>query len=197
MSKIGIFGGTFNPIHNGHIYIAECVYSKLGLDRLIFVPTGIAPHKNNSDFAPREHRFEMVKISIPDHFDVSDYEIKSNGVCYTVDTMSAFKKLYKNDDLYYIIGGDSLRDFMSWKEPMKLFEMLHIVVVDREGADVNFLADEYRRKYDAKITVCPIKPVNISSTEIRQIAKQKGDLSKLVPKEVENYIYKHRLYTED
>ena len=197
MSKIGIFGGSFNPIHNGHIYVAEKVKKLLELDNIIFIPTGIAPHKDNSDFASREHRYNMVKLAVEGNFDISDIEVKTDKVCYAVDTMTEIKKMYANDDLYYIIGADSLVTFMQWKEPLKLFKMLHLVVVDRAGADIDMVADEYRQKYDAKITICHIEEYNVSSTEIRNQIKHIGRCSGLIPEKVEEYIIKHKLYTED
>lgn len=197
MSKIGIFGGSFNPIHNGHIYVAEKVKEMLELDNVIFIPTGIAPHKDNSDFASKEHRYNMVKLAVEDKFQVSDIEVKTDKVCYAVDTMTEIKKMYVNDDLYYIIGADSLVTFMQWREPLRLFEMLHIVVVDREGADIDKVADEYRQKYGAEITICHIEEYNVSSTEIRNQIKQTGRCNGLVPEKTEEYIIKHKLYTED
>ena len=197
MSKIGIFGGSFNPIHNGHIYVAEKVQQMLHLDKIIFIPTGIAPHKDNSNFAPKEHRYNMTKLAVEGKFEISDIEIKTDKVCYAVDTMSELKKLYKNDDLYYIIGADSLVTFMQWREPLKLFEMLHIVVVDREGADIDKVAKEYQRKYNAKITICHIKEYDVSSTEIRNCIKETGRCGNMVPEKTEEYIIKHKLYTED
>lgn len=197
MSKIGIFGGSFNPIHNGHIYVAEKVKEILGLDKIIFIPTGIAPHKDNGDFAPKEHRYNMVKLAVEGKFDISDIEVKTHKICYAVDTMSEIKKIYKNDDLYYIIGADSLVDFMSWKEPLELFKMLHIAVVDRDYKDIEKYAEEYREKYDAKITICHIKEYDVSSTQIRETIKKTRRCKNLVPEKVEKYIIKHRLYTED
>ncbi|MEE1042350.1 MAG: nicotinate-nucleotide adenylyltransferase [Clostridia bacterium] len=196
MCKIGIFGGSFNPIHNGHIFVAEKVKEMLGLDTVIFIPTGIAPHKDNSDFASKEHRYNMVKLAIDGRFDISDIEVKTNKVCYAVDTMAEIKKIYPDDDLYYIIGADSLIDFMTWKEPLKLFKMLHLVVVDREDADIEKCADEYRNKYDAKITICHIGKYDVSSTHIRELIKKTGTCKDYVPEETEKYIIKHRLYTE-
>lgn len=197
MSKIGILGGSFNPIHNGHIYVAEKVKEMLDLDKIIFIPTGIAPHKDNSDFASKEHRFNMVKLAVEGKFDVSDIEVKTDKVCYAVDTMSVIKKLYASDDLYYIIGADSLVDFMKWREPLTLFKMLHLVVVDREGADIDKLADEYRKKYGARITICHIEEYDVSSTEIRNTIKKTGICTGMVPKKTEEYIIKHKLYTGD
>ena len=197
MSKIGILGGSFNPIHNGHIYIAREVKKRLLLDKIIFIPTGYAPHKDNSDFAPKPDRFNMVKLSVGNEFEVSDIEIKKDGPCYAVDTMKELKNLYRDDVLYYIIGADSLRDFMKWREPLRLFSMLNIVVVDREDTDIDNIAGEYREKYGANIFVCHIKPVDISSTEIRRKCRECEKLSEYVPNIVEEYIKKHKLYTEE
>lgn len=197
MSKIGILGGSFNPIHNGHIYIAKEVKKQLSLDKVIFVPTGIAPHKDNSNFVSKEHRYNMVKLAVGDCFEVSDIEIKTDKVCYTVDAMAELNKIYNEDYLYYIIGADSLRDFMTWKEPVKLFGMLHIVVVDRDGTDINLIADGYRQKYGADITICHIEPIDISSTEIRNSFKKDGNSGGLIPEKAEKYILEHGLYTED
>lgn len=197
MSKIGIFGGSFNPIHNGHIYVAETVKKMLNLDKIIFLPTGIAPHKNNKNFASKFHRYNMVKLAVEGKFDISDIEIKKDKVCYAVETMYELKNLYVNDDLYYIIGADSLVNFMKWKEPLELFKMLHIVVVDRDETDTETVAEEYRKKYGAKITLCHIDEYNVSSTEIRNLIKNNGTCIGMVPQKTFDYIKEHRLYTED
>lgn len=197
MSKIGILGGSFNPIHNGHIKIAEEVKKQLELDDILFIPTGSAPHKDNSLFASKEHRYNMVNLAVNSKFSVSDIEIKNDKVCYTVDTMSAIKKLYPNDKLYYIIGADSLVDFMKWREPLKLFEMLSIVVVDRDGTDIDAVAEEYRQEYCADITVCHMDRIDISATQIRENLKKHNKTCGLVPQAVEEYIVKHRLYVEE
>ena len=197
MSKIGIFGGSFNPIHNGHIYVAEKVKEMLKLDKIIFIPTGIAPHKDNSDFASKEHRYNMVKLAVEGEFEVSDIEIKTDKVCYAVDTMAEIRKIYANDDLYYIIGADSLDTFMQWREPLKLFGMLHLVVVDREGTNIDSIAEKYRLKYDAHITICHIVEYDISSTEVRERIKKNSGFKDMVPEKVEEYILKNKLYTED
>lgn len=197
MSKIGILGGSFNPIHNGHIKIAEEVKKQLKLDDVLFIPTGNAPHKDNREFVSKEHRYNMVKIAVEGKFSVSDIEIKTDRVCYTVDTMSVVKELYPDDKLYYIIGADSLVNFMKWREPLKLFEMLSIVVVDRDGTDIDAVADEYKIKYGADITVCHMDRIDVSATQIRENFKLKGHSCGLVPKDVEEYIVKHKLYVEE
>ena len=197
MSKIGIFGGSFNPIHNGHLYVAEKVKEKLNLEKVIFIPTGIAPHKDNNNFASKKHRYNMVKLAVEGLFEVSDYEVKTDKVSYAIDTMTEFKTIYFDDDLYYIIGADSLVSFLQWRESLKLFEMLHLVVVDREGTEIDKIAEEYRLKYDARITVCHVREYNVSSTEIRNRVRKTGRCANMVPEKVEEYIIKHKLYTED
>lgn len=197
MSRIGILGGSFNPIHNGHIYLAQKVKDKLCLDNVIFIPTCIAPHKDNGDFAHKNHRYNMVKIAVEGIFDISDIEVKTDKVSYAVDTMAEIKNIYKNDEIFYIIGADSLVAFMEWRDPLKLFEMLRIVVVDRAGTDIDKVADEYRVKYGANIIVCHIDEYDVSSTDIRNAIKNKRDISNLVPQKVVEYIFKHKLYTEE
>lgn len=197
MSKIGILGGSFNPIHNGHIKIAEEVKKQLRLDDVLFIPTGSAPHKDNREFVSMEHRYNMVKIAVEGKFSVSDIEIKTDRVCYTVNTMSVVKDLYPDDELHYIIGADSLVNFMKWREPLKLFEMLRIVVVDRDGTDIDTVAEEYRQNYGAKITVCHMDRIDVSATQIRENLKKYNKTCGLVPQVVEEYIIKHRLYVEE
>lgn len=197
MAKIGIFGGSFNPIHNGHIYIAREVKRLLSLDRVIFIPTGVAPHKDNGDFASRYDRYKMVELAIGDEFEISDIEINSDKPCYAIDTMTILNKMYSNDELYYIIGGDSLADFMKWKNPIGLFGILNIVVVGRENTDINSIADEYRKKYNAKITICDIDEIDISATDIRKQFNLYGNSGGLVPEVVEEYISSKGIYMED
>lgn len=197
MSKIGILGGSFNPIHIGHLTIAEKVKKHLSLDDILFIPTGCAPHKDNSIFASKVHRYNMVKLAVDSKFSVSDIEVKSDKLCYAVDTMASIKQQYKNDDLYYIIGADSLVDFMKWREPLKLFKMLNIVVVDRNGTDIDTVAEKYRQKYGANITICHIDRIDVSATQIRENIKKYNSSCGLVPQIVEEYIIKHKLYMEE
>src|SRR3989338_11463826 len=108
--KIGILGGTFNPIHIGHLILAEEAREKLGLDKIIFVPAYLPPHKDNSDIAPAKYRYRMIELAIQknSYFSLSDMEIKRNGRSYTIDTLKEFKKLYPEDELHFIIGSDLL-----------------------------------------------------------------------------------------
>jgi len=196
MSKIGIYGGTFNPIHNGHISVAIQVKEKLGLDKIVFVPTGIAPHKDNGEFVSKTHRYNMTALAIDGLFDISDVEVKTDRVCYAIDTIKVLQNIYKNDKLYYIIGADSLLSFTKWKNPIELFNILHIVAVDRDNKDIETKADEYRELYGADITICHIEPIDISSTIIRHNIKFNKSISDLVPKKVEDYIKQNNLYAE-
>lgn len=196
MSRIGIYGGSFNPIHKGHLYVAETLKKMLSLDRVIFVPTGIAPHKDNGLMVSKFHRYQMVCLATEGRFEVSDIEIVTDSVCYASDTVLKFKQLYRGDDLFYIIGADSLADFMTWHEPLKLFKTVHLAVADRDDTDTERIAEEYRLKYGAQITVCHIKTFDASSTDIRRFYANDGNSHGLVPEMVEQYIIKNGLYTE-
>ena len=113
MSKLGIMGGTFNPVHNAHLIVAQAALEEYGLDRIMFLPNFMPPHKEMGSYIPPEARLELVKSAVDgnDKFFVSDFEISKGGKSYTVETLRAFKKMFDDDELYFIIGGDSLRDF--------------------------------------------------------------------------------------
>lgn len=197
MSKIGILGGSFNPIHNGHLYIARQALERCGLDQILFVPTGRAPHKDNRNFVSKQHRYEMTRLAIAGEprFAVSDIEIQTEGVCYTVHTMAALQKQYPESTLYYIIGADSLFSILTWHRPEQLLKTLKLIVVDRDGQDIDARAGQYRRQYGADITVCHIPPVDISATEIRRAYARGRTSGGAVPAAVEQYIIKHHLFT--
>ncbi|MBI4654829.1 MAG: nicotinate-nucleotide adenylyltransferase [Nitrospirae bacterium] len=130
--KIGVFGGTFNPIHYGHLRTAEEVREKLGLDKIIFIPTGKPPFKK-PELAPARHRYEMIRTAIKDNpfFDVSDIEIKRRGVSYSVDTMQRLVEKHKDAEFFFIVGIDAFFDLPLWREPDKLISLTKLVVISR------------------------------------------------------------------
>ena len=131
---IGIFGGSFNPIHIGHLIVAEEVFQLRALSKVIFIPTGLSPHKESRDLIGSFHRFQMVKdaISNNEHFEVSDIEIKRSGKSYTIDTIRSFKEIYgKKHNLYLIMGTDMLNEISTWKDISILSETCHFIVVNR------------------------------------------------------------------
>jgi nicotinate-nucleotide adenylyltransferase len=186
--KIGILGGTFNPIHIGHLILAEEVREKLKLDKIIFVPAYLPPHKDNSDIAPHPHRLVMVKKAIKGNrcFAVSDMEIKRNGRSYTIDTLKEFKKIYPKEELYFIIGSDLLNYLNDWKDLGEIIKMVKFIVATRPGYPLE--------KIPAYISTIPIRAVDISGFSIRQAIKENKSFRYLVPEVVHKYIIRNKLY---
>jgi nicotinate-nucleotide adenylyltransferase len=186
--KIGILGGTFNPVHIGHLILAEEVREKLQLNKVIFVPTYIPPHKQNSDVAAAVERLTMVKAAIKDndYFFASDIEIKRKGPSYTVDTVKALNKKFPGDELYFITGSDLLKYLDEWKDFRELLRLVKFVVATRPGYPLE--------KIPAYVRRVGIRAVDVSAFEIRQCIKEKKSFRYLVPEAVFEYINKKKLY---
>jgi nicotinate-nucleotide adenylyltransferase len=191
MEKIAILGGSFNPIHIGHLILANTVCEEFNLDKIIFVPCYIQPLKSNEDFASAEDRLAMIKLAIQNNpkFELSDIEIKRKGKSYTVDTLKYFKQKY--DDLYFVIGADNIKDFHRWKEPDTILKLAKLIVTNRGGIEKK-IPQRLRGK---KIFVCKIPDIEISSTLIRNNIRSNKSIKYLVPEKVEKYIIKNKLYT--
>lgn len=186
--KIGILGGTFNPVHIGHLILAEEVREKVGLDRVIFIPACLPPHKDNSDVAAAGHRFRMVKLAIGSNknFSVSDVEIKRRGRSYTIDTLKELRKTYSADELFFITGSDLLNYLDEWKDLSLITEMVKFIVATRPGYPLE--------KIPSYIATVAIRAVDVSAFEIRACVKEGKSFRYLVPDAVFNYIVKNRLY---
>lgn len=186
--KIGILGGTFNPIHIGHLILAEEVREKLNLDKVIFVPACLPPHKDNADIASSIYRYQMIKQTIKGnrYFSVSDMEIKRQDRSYTIDTVKEFKKTYSKDELYFITGSDLLKYLDEWKDLNEITKMVNFIVATRPGYPLE--------KIPAYIQTIPIRAVDVSAFEIRQAIKQGKSFRYLVPEIVFKYISKNKLY---
>ena len=186
--KIGILGGTFNPIHIGHLILAEEAREKLGLDKVIFVPTYLPPHKDNSNIAAAASRLEMVRLAIKGNkqLAVSDIEIKRNGRSYTIDTIKEFKKAYPEESLYFIIGSDLLTYLNEWKDLNDIISMVKFVAATRPGYPLE--------KIPSYISTVAIRAVDISGFEIRQCVRENKSFRYLVPDAVYKYILKKKLY---
>jgi len=200
INKIGIMGGTFDPIHIGHLFIAEETLERLNLDKILFIPAGVSPHKINSKTTAPQHRFLMTAIAVNsnERFYLSSIEIERQGPSFTIDTMRALRELYpKNIELFFITGGDTFIDLETWKDYDLLLELVSFVVFTRAGYD-NELLDKkiqhFREGYRANITKICIPLLEVSSTDIRERVKQGRTVKYLIPEGVEEYISKHRLY---
>jgi len=193
--KIGILGGTFNPIHSGHIAMAEYVVENLGMDKICFLPNGQPPHKKDYKIADKHHRLEMVKLAIQDNhkFYVSDYEIMQDKHCYTVDTIKYFHSL-SNDDYFFIIGADSLFQLSTWKNADELKKICSFIVCDRARQGDTDAEVERLRQQGCNIMLCDMPLVNITSTDIRRMVKEGISISGYTDEKVAQYIYKNKLY---
>lgn len=190
MSKIGIFGGTFDPIHNGHLITAQSVREIRNLDKIIFIPSFVSPHKPDINSASPEHRMNMIKCAIEDveFFDYSDFEIKKGGISYTVDTLREFKKKY--DELEFIIGYDNIFTFHDWKNPDEIMQLAKIIVLKRKSS----IPSSFKDKFVKTATFVQTRGIEISATDIRQRVKKGMPINFLVPEKVKEYIYEHNLY---
>jgi len=186
--KIGILGGTFNPIHIGHLILAEEARENLALDRVIFIPANLAPHKDGRDIIDARERLKMIKLAIKgnEHFSVSDLEIKRDGTSYTIDTIRAFKQIYRGDNLHFIIGSDLLKYLDGWKDLDEIMKMVKFIVATRPGFALDAIP--------SRIATMPIRAVDVSGFEIRSAIKENKSFRYLVPDAVYKYILKKKLY---
>lgn len=184
--KLGILGGTFNPPHIGHLILARDIMEKAGLDRILFVPTNVPPHKDTAEVSAH-HRYAMVELAVAGHerFDVLDIELKREGPSYTVDTVRALKKMFPADSLYLVIGSDLAADFESWRSPEEIRKSVTIIVARRS---------EFPCEEKEGFTMIDVPHVEISSSLVRDLKKNKKSIQYLVPPAVAGYIEKHKLY---
>jgi nicotinate-nucleotide adenylyltransferase len=190
LKHIGILGGSFNPVHLGHLILANIVLEKLKLNSILFIPCYLPPLKSSEEFAPTEARIKMLKLAIKDNpkFSFSDIEIKRKGKSYTIDTLREIKN--NNSKLFFIIGADNIKDFNSWKKPKEILKLADLVVTNRGGVQV----ETPKKILGQKIIECIIPNIEISSSEIRKRVASKMSIKYFVPREVENFIVRNKLY---
>ena len=200
-TKIGILGGTFDPIHSGHLIVAEDIRQKLGLREVQFIPAGRPWLKiqEGKPVSPAEHRLAMVKLAIAanPYFKVSTIEIDRPGLSYSIDTVLELKtKLGAEAEIYFIVGPDALAEFPQWKDSARLVEICQVVGIGRPGhakADLRKLERSVPSAYQ-RIMLINVPQIDISSSEIRNRVAQGLSIRYLVPDAVEKYIAEHRLY---
>jgi len=198
--KIGILGGTFNPVHNGHIEIAKAAQKLFKLNKVVFVPSGIPPHKTEEKILDGEKRYKMLLTAIKGmkKFSASRIELDRKGYSYAVDTFIELKKKYgKKAKLYYIMGLDSINDILSWRKPLDLFRLCQFIVATRPGTKIRTFKRLIKfpplKDNIDKIHLFEIK-IDISSTEIRKKLKNRKSVKGMLPETVEKYIKDNKLY---
>jgi nicotinate-nucleotide adenylyltransferase len=193
MNRIGIYGGTFDPPHAGHIAIARQALKQLSLTRLYFVPACIPPHKTLRPSTPAKHRLAMVKLATAGQkeFQISAVELQRRGVSYTIDTLKYFRKRFPSAELILIIGADNLAQFDAWKSPKEILKLASLAVYKRRGFNRSLMS----KKTIAVSLKGRIYP--ISSTEIRKKLKKELSVSRLISKPVFKYIQDNSLYRSD
>lgn len=198
--RIGIYGGSFNPVHNGHIHLAAAALSELTLDRVFLVPSRISPHRSSDEYVPEDDRLEMLRLAcegsgLGEMLCVSDCELKADRVSYTVYTVREFRSRYPEDELFLLIGSDMLLSFDKWFNWQEIMSLVTLTVVSRQDGDMEQLEKkaEELRKYGG-IVICRAAPLEISSTEIRKKIAKNEKYSCYLDKNVVQYIRSRKLY---
>jgi nicotinate-nucleotide adenylyltransferase len=188
--RIAVFGGTFDPLHIGHLCVAQDVYEALDLDRVVFVPAGAPPHRPDGAYSPGEVRLQMVRSAIEgdERFLACDLEVRRPGTSYTVDTLRQLQGESEPDALFLIVGADQFRAFEGWKDPMGILELADLVVVSRDGTDPIPGAPDVPHRH------VPIVRVDVSSTSVRSRRRSGRSIRYLVPDGVRRIIERERLY---
>jgi nicotinate-nucleotide adenylyltransferase len=209
--RTAVLGGSFNPIHYGHLLLADEALEQLGLDRVVFVPAGAPPHKLVTSLAPAADRYAMVKLATADHpkFAVSDIELRRSGPSYTVDTLEALQA--GGDELVLILGSETFLDLISWRTPRRIAELARLVVVPRAGSAFDpdgaaaqkvlaaigltrFVPVEGARMPAAAVMILHATSLPISASELRRRVREGRSLAYRVPPAIIHYIDSHSLY---
>jgi nicotinate-nucleotide adenylyltransferase len=188
--KIGLLGGTFDPVHNGHLALAERAYNVLDLDRVIFIPAYMPPHKDQRTITAVEHRVRMLELAIAgkDFFEISDFEIAQQKVMHTVDTLKAFRQMYPSaSEFFFLVGSDFVSEYKTWKDHSELTKLATFVIAARPGFTYSNLP-EGMQSLEGDFPL-------VSSTDIRIIIRNRENVSRYLPSTVDSYIKEHGLYS--
>ncbi len=197
MVRLGVMGGTFNPIHYGHLVAANEVREAFALDTVIFVPASIPPHKDQTDIIDARHRLMMTMLATVSHphFAVSSMEIDRPGASYSVDTIAQLKQMYPEPlTIYFILGIVAFVDIASWRQPDVLLRSCHTIITSRPGYSLYELAPTLLQRPPYHISLYEVSALDISSTRVRQRVKVGHTIAYLLPESVDAYIRKHQLY---
>jgi len=203
--RIGIFGGSFDPVHQGHLVVAECCREQARLDRVIFVPTAIQPFKQSRQPVAGQHRAEMLALAVGGNpaFEVSTVELDRGGVSYTVDTLAALRATHGTDELFLMLGPDALASLPDWREPARILDLAGVIAVERDGLDdISSAVQESRlatllgRERAQQLTANRVRvpALAIRSSDLRALVKAGRSIRYRTPRAVERFIATHGLY---
>lgn len=200
--RIGIFGGTFNPVHHGHLILAERAREELAVDRMLLLPSGAPPHKSGPDLAPAEDRLEMVRLATAssEGLGALDLEVRREGTTYTIDTLRELAELHPEATVFFLVGADSIPELITWREWRSLFDLAHFVTLRRPGFDLDTLPSTLREvlpveaRRDLERYQLSTPHIEISSTDIRARVRSDRSIRFLVPDAVRDFILQHGLY---
>ena len=213
--RAGLFGGTFDPVHFGHLRAAEEIREQLSLNKIYFIPAALPPHKESAHTTPSRHRLEMLRLAVSEnpYFDICDYELEKNTTSYTVETLRHLNNVYPDTEFYFIVGSELFREIETWKEYRELFKLSNFAVITRpgypdEGAatlplalknDFSYYKEKenviFYKDNNSKLIAFPkIRGLEISSTEIRRFVKAGRSVKYLAPTPVEEYILQNNIY---
>lgn len=189
ITRLGILGGTFDPPHIGHLILAQNAFENFKLDKVLFIPAAIQPHKQKREVSPPQVRLHLLQLALEDddRFDISDIEMKRSGPSYTIDTLHSLQKLYPEARLYFIIGGDNISDIAAWKDTDSIFEVAEVVAALRPDSQLEGPFKDRVRLFD-------MPQIEVSSSEIRKLVRHGKSVEYLVPDKVEKYIRENGIY---
>jgi nicotinate-nucleotide adenylyltransferase len=214
--RVGLFGGTFNPVHWGHLKTADEIRKIFDLTRVIFIPTNISPHKEPEEVVPAHHRLKMLDLVVEDnpYFFTSDVELKRHDRSYSIETITYFTQtLGKDLDLFFILGMDAFLEINTWKNYQELFSLCNFIVMTRPGYEVKgihngipsqlmndftYMPDEKRFIHRSRLSIYfkEVTPIDISSCSIRALMKNNLSINTMLPEKVKHYIEEHKFYRD-
>lgn len=199
--RIGILGGTFNPIHIGHLFMAEHARVEMELDMVLFIPTGVPYMKNSKEILPSDERMKMLELSIVSnpYFHTSDIEIKREGNTYTYETLEELHQLYPNAELFFLVGADCLFTIERWYQPQRIFDNCTLLAANRNDVPQKELSEKKQfleNRFHAKVVLLDVPQIDISSTKVRENVKQGKSIRYMVTNQVHDYILQNNYYRE-
>lgn len=200
-NRIGLMGGTFDPIHYGHLFIAEFARCKFSLDKVVFIPAGNPVHKKRNEILDPVHRTEMTRLAVESNpfFELSSVEVERTGPTYTVDTLEQLhNENGGSNDYYFVTGADAILEILTWRNVARVFDLCNFIAITRPGYslhEMNTILLDLTPQQREKISFFETGGIMVSSTEIRDRVKARQPIKYLVPEKVEDYIMTHQLYS--